>query len=502
MTSVSRGRGAWGRGRTSLLGARYLAGSALLGLSLSLGACSRVGTPAATSASETSAVGAVVGATQPSGSPSGTVAHSMTAAGVEQDRPALGFTQTQGGKGGKLVKVISLSASGPGSLRAALEESGPRVVMFEVGGVIDLGREHLHLTEPFVTVAGETAPSPGITLIRGGIGIQTHDVIISHLRIRPGEAEQAKKSGWESDGVSTFSAHDVRVEHCSLSWATDENLSASGPRFSGATPEAWRKGTSRRITFSHNIVAEGLSDSTHAKGEHSKGSLIHDNVTEAAVLFSLYASNVERNPFFKGGARGIVVNNWIANPKWYAMHYTLVAEEWGEHPHQTGQMAIVGNVVRYGPDTNAEVPLLFSRGPGKVEVFLSDNQARDRKGQDVPMLGGEVGNFVSMDKAPLWAEGFTALPASEIEAYLKNRVGARPWDRDATDRRIVEAAFSGGGKIIHSERDVEGYPDVAETRAPFDQSRGTTRVPGRLGRIGKASGGPGDDTETQRRLRP
>jgi hypothetical protein len=464
MASFSSGKRGVGRGGASLRRDGHLAGAALLGLALSLGACSRTSAPAATVPCETPTAGAGGGAAQPSGSAS------VTATGVEQDRPALGFTQTQGGNGGRLVKVTTLSASGPGSLRAALEESGPRVVVFEVGGVIDLGREPMMMTEPFVTVAGATAPSPGITLIRGGIGIQTHDVIISHLRIRPGEAEQAKKSGWESDGISTLAAHDVRVEHCSLSWATDENLSASGPRFAGATPEEWRKGTSYRITFSHNIVAEGLSRSTHAKGEHSKGSLIHDNVTEAALISNLYASNVERNPFFKGGARGIVVNNWIANPESYAMHYTLVAEEWGEHPHQTGQMVIAGNVFRYGPDTDGDVPLLSSRGPGKVEVCSSDNQARDRDGRDVPLLGGKVANFVSLTKPPLWPEGFTALPASELEAYLKRRVGARPWDRDATDRRIVEAAFSGGGKIIHSERDVEGYPNVAETRAPFDES--------------------------------
>src|SRR6185369_4746388 len=102
-------------------------------------------------------------------------------------------------------------------------------------------------------------------------------VILSHLRVRPGEAEQAKKSGWEIDGITTArGAFDVVVDHCSTSWATDENLSASGPRFDGENVEAWRASTSHRITFSNDIVAEGLSRSTHGKGEHSKGSLIHD----------------------------------------------------------------------------------------------------------------------------------------------------------------------------------------------------------------------------------
>ena len=69
-----------------------------------------------------------------------------------------------------------------------------------------------------------------------------------------------------------------------------------------------------RVTFSNNIVAEGLSESTHSEGEHSKGGLIHDNVTEMAIVDNLYFSNMERHPLFKGGARGIVVNNYIANP--------------------------------------------------------------------------------------------------------------------------------------------------------------------------------------------
>ncbi len=143
--------------------------------------------------------------------------------------------------------------------------------MFEVGGVIDLAGSTLSIHEPYLTLAGQTAPSPGITLIKGGLKIQTHDVIVQHLRTRPGEAGHEKRDGWEVDGISTSRAHDVIVDHCSTSWATDEDLSASGPRFQGETPDDWRKATSHRITFSHNIVAEGLSNATHRKGEHSRG---------------------------------------------------------------------------------------------------------------------------------------------------------------------------------------------------------------------------------------
>ena len=221
---------------------------------------------------------------------------------------ALGWAaSTPGGRGGQIIKVTTLAGSGPGSFRAAVEAKGPRIVVFEVGGVIDLDRKTIKIVEPFLTIAGQTAPSPGVTLIRGRIDISAHDVIVQHIRVRPGEAGQPKKSGWDEDSLSTQAgAYNVIIDHCTLTWGTDENLSASGPRFTGKTPEEWRKGTSHRITFSNNIIAESLAYSTHAKIEHSKGSLIHDNVSDLLIVGNLYAHNYERNPLFKGGVRGVI----------------------------------------------------------------------------------------------------------------------------------------------------------------------------------------------------
>src|SRR5690606_41183651 len=106
------------------------------------------------------------------------------------------------------------------------------------------------------------------------------------------------------------------------------NLSASGPRLRGKTPADWGKATSRRVTFSNNIIAEGLAYATHAKGEHSKGSLIHDHATDILIVGNLYAHNYERNPLFKGGVQGTVINNLIYNPGARATHSNLNAEEW------------------------------------------------------------------------------------------------------------------------------------------------------------------------------
>lgn len=378
---------------------------------------------------------------------------------------------TPGGRGGRVIRVTTLAGAGPGSLREAIDATGPRIIVFEVGGVIDLERQTLRLREPFITVAGQTAPSPGITLIRGGLDITAHDVIVRHLRIRPGEAGAAKASGWDEDGISTIAAHDVIVDHCSITWATDENLSASGPRFTGATPDEWRAGTSHRITFSNNLLAEGLAHSTHSKLEHSKGSLIHDNVSDILIIGNVYAHNVERSPLFKGGVRGVVVNNLIYDPGPRALHYNLMAEEWADHPYETGQMVAVGNVLRAGPSTPEHLAFFMLGGYGDVQLFARDNIAVDRVGVPIPMLGRyttSTARIIEVNRAPLWPVGLVAMRASEVQRALLSNVGARPWDRDANDVRVIADAAEGRGRIIDSEQEVHGYPVQRETRAPFN----------------------------------
>ncbi len=382
---------------------------------------------------------------------------------------------TLGGQGGRIERVTTLAAHGPGSLRAALEAPGARTIVFEVGGVIDLGGESLRITHPFVTIAGQTAPSPGITLVKGGLDIGGHDVIVQHIAIRPGAYGRAKRSGPDHDGISTLAANHVIVDHCSFSWATDENLSASGPRFAGGSdPQAWRRGTSYAITYSHNLIAEGLSDSVHPKGEHSKGSLIHDNSTGVLLLGNLWISNRERNPLFKGGTQGAVVNSLIFNPGRRAVHYNLWAGEWQGQPPQTGRLAVAGSVLRHGPDTEPATPLFGLGGDGPLELLLQDNLAWRADGTAAPMTGRfrdspgaqllpvPAGESALPPRLPL-------LPAAEIEAMLPALVGARPWDRDAIDRRLLAQLAERRGRLIDDESEVGGLPPVREpTRRAFD----------------------------------
>ena len=385
---------------------------------------------------------------------------------------ALGWAaHTVGGRGGKIIRVTTLAADGPGSFVEAINTKGPRIVVFEVGGIIDLEQRELKITEPYLTIAGQTAPTPGITLIKTGIDLATHDVIIQHLKVRTGTAGAPKRQGWEPDALSTINAHNVIVDHCSLTWAVDENLSASGPRFQGKTPEDWRKAVSHDITFSNNIIAEGLAHATHSKGEHSKGSLIHDNVNNILIIGNLYAHNYERNPLFKGGVRGMVINNLIYNPGPRAIHYNLIPEEWYGREYQNGQLTMIGNVMRAGPSTPHDVALFMLGGSGDIEIYDEDNIAVDRLGNPLPKHGRYTTSKARiMDMAkPALPFGVKPLPAVDVQDAVIANAGARPWDRDKVDARIVADTIEGRGEIIDSEEQVGGYPIQKETRQPFNE---------------------------------
>ncbi len=398
---------------------------------------------------------------------SAVLAMSCSVAALAADHPA---DPTKGGAGGRIIRVTTLAKDGPGSLKAAIEAKGPRIVVFEVGGAIDLGRSVLEIREPFLTIAGQTAPSPGITIVKGGIDLHGHDVILSHLRVMTGADGQPHLSDWEADAFSTVAAHNVVVEHCSFLWAIDENMSASGPRFNGNTVAEWRANTSHDVVFRENLAAEGLANASHPKGEHSKGSLIHDNTTNISFYRNVWAHNVERSPLVKGGAQVTMVNNVIYDPGHRAVHYNLMNLEWTGHPYVTGQITAIGNVMRGGNSTDAGLPFLMLGGDGDLEFYGRDNRAVDRHGNPLPMFGryGETRAKLITAKAPLGnVAGYTVLPSGEVETSVLQTVGARPWDRAPDDIRVLFFVAEGRGDIIDDEKQVGGYPHPAATAAPF-----------------------------------
>ncbi len=355
----------------------------------------------------------------------------------------------------EVVRVTTLEGDGKGSLREALGQTGPRLIVFEVGGVIDLGKRSLNVREPEVFVAGQTAPGPGVTLIRGGVSIAADRTVLQHLYVRPGDAGEAKRSGWEPDGISTTGGpEDVWVDHCSVTWSVDENLSASTYKSPTGRPAA-------RIHFRHCLIAEALNDSSHAKGPHSKGSLVYGGTQHVAIVGCLYSSQVERNPLFQPGTSGVIVNNVIANPGQRAIHFGAPGPENGGS-QEIPRVSVVGNVVLFGEKTKRSARAIIE---GKAEAFFKDNEGYDWFGQPLNLLRAE---FPALPEPAVWPQGLEAKPTAAALWHAARFVGARPARRDPIDQRIISAALSGTARVIDSQEDVGGYPAYEPVTRPLD----------------------------------
>lgn len=345
----------------------------------------------------------------------------------------------------QIVRVTSLEDSGPGTLREALRTQGPRIVVFDVAGVIELEQKSLKISASDVVVAGQTAPSPGITIIKGGLNIEASNVLVQHLRIRPGDAGMARKSGWEPDGITTYgNTRNVWIDHCSATWAVDEQISAAS-----SAPLA--EGEGHRIVIRHCLIAEGLDNSSHAKGPHSKGTLVLDGTKEVAIVGNLYASNVERNPVFKPNTSGVVVNNVIANPGQRAIHASLA-----DDPSQTpppARLAVVGNVVLHG-DRSKPTSAIFE---GSAEGYFKDNEGYFWDGTPLPLLRKP---FDTLAQPPVWPQGLQPVSAASAIWHVIRFAGARPAERDAIDQRIIRESLTGVAHIIDSQEQVGGYPRI------------------------------------------
>ncbi len=347
--------------------------------------------------------------------------------------PDLGFDLDSA----RVIHITSLESEGKGTLREALWKEGPRIIVFDVGGVIDLKLRQLMVSNPQVVVAGQTAPHPGITLIKGGLAIRTSQALVQHIAVRPGDAGLTRQDEWSPDGFSTQrNAKDVWIDNCSFTWSVDENLSAS-------SYEAPDNDPARRIYFRNCIVAEALHDSTHPKGPHSKGSLIHDGTQQVSIVRCLYASNVERNPLFKPQTSGVVVNNFIAGHGQRAVHSS-------EAPDST-HVSVVGNVVKFSPDSRDYSAII----EGQCDWYAEDNVGTNTKGEPIPLIRkGEI----TRTERSVWPEGLEALPSSEVAEAVAKNVGSRPARRDPIDARIVKEALEGTTRIIHTQETVGGYP--------------------------------------------
>ncbi|MGD8698399.1 MAG: Ig-like domain-containing protein [Gemmatimonadales bacterium] len=348
---------------------------------------------------------------------------------------AEGFgVETPAGRHGAILKVTNLDDSGPGSLRAALGSAGPRTIVFEVAGTIALSAD-LDIREPFVTLAGQTAPSPGITLRGAGLRVFTNDVLIQHIRIRVGDAESGPDPKIR-DALQVLGPHayNVVVDHISASWAIDEVVSTWYPLHD--------------VTIRNSIIAEGLHQSLHPEGPHSTGLLIGDESERVAVIGNLFAHNYARNPQFKGGTSGIVANNLIYDPGYQSVR---ISDAYDTGP---SLVSVVGNVLVTGPSTINDY--LVSIGSSTKEgtgVYLADNIA-----PTVLRISSDLQIDPLVGTPPIWTDPLTLRATDDVRAWVLAHAGARPADRDAVDLRIVSEVVQGGGRIINSQTEVGGWP--------------------------------------------
>jgi hypothetical protein len=369
---------------------------------------------------------------------------------------AEGFgVDTPAGRGGEVLVVDSLAADGPGSFAAALAVDAPRTIVFSVGGVIRL-RENLFIDAPFLTVAGQTAPAPGITLAGAGLEIRAHDVLIQHLRIRPGDdpdgPDPIVRDAIAITAGDGRDVHGVVLDHLSLSWGVDETLST------------WYRGV-RDVTVSNCLISESLDESLHPEGPHGKGVLIGDHTRRFALLRSLLAFNPDRNPIVKGDATALVANVWAHDPDRWPV--TLFDRE------RAGPslLTLRSSVFTAGPDTppdHATVLVDRSMAPGTA-IFLDDLQSWDVVGDD-PWVGVDVvspRDEVRVDAPPVSVTPLTLIPAEALPEVLLDTAGATPARRDAVDARVIAQLIAGTGAVIDSPREVGGQPTPPETHRPL-----------------------------------
>lgn len=385
---------------------------------------------------------------------------------------------TTGGRGGKVFAVTNLNDSGPGSLRAALETEGPRMVIFRVAGTIKINGD-LNINHPDITIAGQSAPGDGIC-IAGTLNINTHNVIIRHLRVRRG----VPAGGQGDDNIGGNPHHHIIIDHCSTSWGMDENISLyrhMRPSLDGKTQI---KDPAEHITIQWTISSEALDARGHAFGGTWGGnpSTFHHN---------LFASNTARNPSIgMSGAfdfRYNVVFNW--------RHRSIDGGD------ETSTVNLINNYFKPGPATNPDMRAVFARieqrsmyspgsawaeggwypkaanRPGKWYVagnIMHDNPAvtnanwlgmRGKESRAASIPNDLAAENIARVHTPF--EGWPVAPHQTAETVFEAvlaKAGATLPRRDAVDLRVTEMVRSGKPMtqtgIIKDITEVGGYPDL------------------------------------------
>jgi pectate lyase len=385
---------------------------------------------------------------------------------------AAGFgMETPAGRGGTVYKVTNLNTSGTGSLRACIDATGPRVCVFEISGTIKMTSE-LIVRNDYLTIAGQTAPSPGITLRGAAMKVVASNVLIQHLHIRIGDDPTGpafeNRDAMRIEGTETKPARNVVIDHCTFSWAVDETLSVWG----------WHD----NITLSNNMFSEALNDSKHPDYDgvgtipHGYGVIIRSLPANSITMTgNLFAHTVERNPLSRA-AELVFVNNLIYDRG----HMDVQLQSDGVLPTKN---TVLKNLFIKGPSYSRDTsPIYVNTGAGSLtlgansRVFQSGNVAENYPRELLTLTGGPtINGLLNLDTYPVWNSGLTMVQTYDNGVYDKvlANAGARPSDRDSVDKRIITEVKNRSGKIINCvaadgstrcAKNAGGWPSVAVNR--------------------------------------
>ena len=377
---------------------------------------------------------------------------------------------TSGGRGGRIFEVTNLNDAGPGSLREAIEAEGPRIVIFRISGIITL-EKLLTISNPYITVAGQTAPGDGICIRGQTTEINTHDVVLRYLRFRRGNIKD------RNDALGGYPVGNIIVDHCSASWGLDENLSLY--RYMKKMPDGSdKKMPTENITIQWCISSEALDLNNHAFGATwgGKNCSFHHN---------LFACNTGRNPSIGWGDHFDFRNNVLFNWR----HRTVDGGD------ASSMVNIVANYYKPGPAVNKGASSyricrpqhldMYSEAQrdGKwyvAENFVTGNPKVTADNWDGGVQFDDVETQAEIDALITKVRGRSAAPASPItqqsaeEAYelVLARAGATLPKRDPVDKRIIKIVRTGKptykNGIIDIPSDVGGWPQYKSASAPVD----------------------------------
>lgn len=384
-----------------------------------------------------------------------------------------------GGRGGKVITVTSLADHGPGTLREACETGGARIIVFNISGIIHLERPII-VRAPYVTIAGQTAPGDGVCLAGETFWINTHDVVIRHMRFRRGETWVGRRD----DAIGGNPVGNIMIDHVSASWGLDENMSIYRHMWNDGTGKKDMKLPTVNITIQNSIFSEGLDTWNHAFGSTLGGE-------NCSFIRNLWANNTGRNPSIGWNGTFNFVNNVIFN--W--VHRSV---DGGDY---TAKYNIINNYYKPGPATKSDAPVghrilkpesgrssLTHRVYGKAyvhgnivegnEKVTRNNWAGGVQMEDLTdpknpyketLLSEDISKYKDMiywDR-PFDMPYLTIMPTKEAFDFVLDNAGATLPKRDAVDQRITRVVRT--GEIEYAKNvNLEGVPQFKHRRLPKD----------------------------------